>query len=85
MLLGKLIRASDGTDLTPVADEFRESRWLQTTQITLKSVFLGYLETGDGWLGTFRDNFFRFAGAVGLAEYVFLDGARPVPSLNDDK
>lgn len=24
----------------------------------------------------------RFAGAVGLAEYVFLDGARPVPSLN---
>ena len=62
---------------------YRSKRWAQTTQITLKSAFLGYLEVGGGALSEFRDNFFAFAGKVGLARYIWVDGATPKPRVGE--
>jgi hypothetical protein len=63
-------------------------RWKQTTSITAKSVFLGYLETGSGeespWLSNFRDGFFTFAGKVGLDKYIYVDGATPKPTVGTE-
>eukprot|EP00979_Chaetoceros_neogracilis_P008545 scaffold1904_cov280-Chaetoceros_neogracile.AAC.7 len=58
--------------------EYETTRWLPTASITFKSIFLGYLETGEkGFLSSFRDAFFFVAGKVGIARYVFLDAATP--------
>lgn len=57
---------------------YENKRWFPTASITFKSVFLGYLETGEkGFLSKFRDAFFFFAGKVGIARLVFLDAATP--------
>ncbi|GMH83377.1 hypothetical protein TrST_g4362 [Triparma strigata] len=77
VMLGKLI--GEGVEGEVLAKQFRR-RWRKTTLITAKSIFLGYLETGGGKVADFRDNFFRFAGKVGLARKVFVDGATPFPS-----
>eukprot|EP00592_Proboscia_alata_P001311 CAMPEP_0194374204 /NCGR_PEP_ID=MMETSP0174-20130528/22580_1 /TAXON_ID=216777 /ORGANISM="Proboscia alata, Strain PI-D3" /LENGTH=516 /DNA_ID=CAMNT_0039153617 /DNA_START=222 /DNA_END=1769 /DNA_ORIENTATION=- len=42
--------------------EYERKRWVPTASITFKSIFLGYLETGeDGFLSKFRDSFFKVA------------------------
>ena len=59
-------------------NQYEKIRWAPTTSITLKAIFLGYLETGSrGFLSKFRDAFFFFAGKIGLAKKVFLDAAAP--------
>lgn len=64
--------------LQSLLKQYEKIRWLPTTSITLKAIFLGYLETGEkGFLSKFRDTFFFFAGKVGLARKVFLDAATP--------
>jgi 2-polyprenyl-6-methoxyphenol hydroxylase-like FAD-dependent oxidoreductase len=64
--------------LVRLLKEYETTRWLPTTSITLKSAFLGYLETGEkGFLSTFRDVFFFTAGKVGIVRQVFLDAATP--------
>ncbi|GMH93976.1 hypothetical protein TL16_g12771 [Triparma laevis f. inornata] len=78
VMLGKMI--GEGVEGEMLAKEFGR-RWRKTTLITAKSVFLGYLETGEGKVGKFRDGFFKFAGQVGLAKKVFLDGAKPFPGV----
>lgn len=58
--------------------EYERKRWMPTASITFKSIFLGYLETGEkGFLSKFRDGFFKVAGKVGIAQKVFLDAATP--------
>ncbi len=58
--------------------EYENTRWFPTASITIKSAFLGYLETGEkGFLSKFRDAFFFVAGKVGIARMVFLDAATP--------
>lgn len=58
--------------------EYEKTRWLPTASITAKSVFLGYLETGQkGFLSGFRDVFFFFAGKVGLARKIYIGAAVP--------
>ena len=58
--------------------EYENKRWFPTASITFKSIFLGYLETGEeGFLSKFRDAFFFTAGKVGIARKVFLDSATP--------
>ena len=64
--------------LQTLLKEYENTRWLPTASITLKSGFLGYLETGEkGFLSKFRDAFFFVAGKVGIARMVFLDAATP--------
>jgi hypothetical protein len=49
---------------------------------SIKSNFLGALETLPGPLGGLaRDLFFVTVGKLGIAEFIFLDGAKPNPSL----
>jgi 2-polyprenyl-6-methoxyphenol hydroxylase-like FAD-dependent oxidoreductase len=59
--------------------EYERKRWFPTAAITLKSAFLGYLETGgvDGYYAKFRDVFFRTMGIIGVAKKVLLDAATP--------
>ena len=80
--------SDDGSDdLTSRLRSFQRARWTQTTQISLKSIFLGYLETGSvefPLLSAFRDRFFSFAGKVGLAKYVWVDGATPKPKVGTE-
>lgn len=56
---------------------YESKRWIVTTSLTAKAAFLGYLETGGGFLSKFRDVFFLTMGKIGVARKVFLDGATP--------
>mmetsp|Transcript_17389 Transcript_17389/g.20053 ORF Transcript_17389/g.20053 Transcript_17389/m.20053 type:complete len:585 (+) Transcript_17389:38-1792(+) len=56
---------------------YESKRWRVTTSLTAKAAFLGYLETGGGFLSKFRDVFFFTMGKIGVARKVFLDGATP--------
>ena len=61
--------------------EYQRPRFLSTTLLSLKSNFLGQVETLGGPIGQFsRDSFFRLAAALGVAQLVLLSGA--VPSLD---
>lgn len=65
-----------------IASEFETKRKLPTGLLSAKSGFLGALETLPGPLGgAVRDLFFVTVGKLGIAEYIFLDGAKPNPSL----
>ena len=59
--------------------EYEQRRWFPTASITIKSAFIGYLETGgvEGFYSKFRDVFFRVMGFVGVAKRVLLDAATP--------
>mmetsp|Transcript_20984 Transcript_20984/g.27120 ORF Transcript_20984/g.27120 Transcript_20984/m.27120 type:complete len:516 (-) Transcript_20984:92-1639(-) len=58
---------------------YERLRWRPTFDIFLKSIFLGYLETGGpgGFYSKFRDVFFKTMGVVGVAERVLLSAASP--------
>ena len=72
-----------GRDFTALFDQAVAERKFFTTGLTLKALFLGYLEVGyNPLLSRFRDGFFFLAGKIGLAKKVFLDGATPVPALD---
>lgn len=65
-----------------IAREFEAKRKLPTGLLSAKSGFIGALETLPGPLGgVVRDLFFVAVGKLGVAEYIFLDGAKPSPSL----
>jgi len=73
-----LDRGSDNS-LSNMAKKYESTRKKPTALLSLKSGFLGKVETLSGPTGVlFRDNFFRFTGCTGIAEYVYLDGAKPV-------
>jgi flavin-dependent dehydrogenase len=59
--------------------EYERTRWLPTFEIFLKSLFLGYLETGGfhGAYSRFRDVFFKTMGKIGVARQVLLSAAVP--------
>lgn len=59
--------------------EYRDIRWKPTFSILWKALFLGYLETGggNGIYSKFRDSFFQFMGAIGVAKGVLLGAALP--------
>lgn len=62
---------------TSMAD-YEKRRKLSTALLSAKSGILGVIETLGGPIGTFfRNNFFRIMGITGIAEYIFLDGAKP--------
>jgi flavin-dependent dehydrogenase len=65
--------------LKALLKDYENLRWKPTASITLKACILGYLETGgpDGAYSKFRDVFFRFTFAVGVAGRVLLDAATP--------
>ena len=70
--------SNEPESLKVLLNQYEKVRWAPTTSITLKAIFLGYLETGSrGFLSKFRDAFFFFAGKIGLAKKVFLDAATP--------
>lgn len=65
-----------------IAKSFESKRKLPTGLLSAKSGFLGALETLPGPVGGLvRDLFFVTVGKLGVAEYIFLDGAKPNPSL----
>lgn len=65
-----------------IAKSFENKRKLPTGLLSAKSGFLGALETLPGPVGGLvRDLFFVTVGKLGVAEYIFLDGAKPNPSL----
>lgn len=58
--------------------DYQRIRLLPTAIISIKSNFLGFVETQGGSLGCFaRDNFFRFSNFFGVARAVLLSGALP--------
>jgi len=67
------------TSLKAYLKDYERTRWFATFSITLKSTFLGYLETGgvDGFYSRFRDVFFKAMGIIGVAKKVLLDAATP--------
>ena len=68
--------------LRKVSKIFEAKRKLPTGLLSAKSGFLGALETLPGPVGgLFRDIFFFAVGKLGIAEYIFLDGAKPSPTL----
>jgi len=65
-----------------LAKAYESDRKFPTGSLSIKSNFLGALETLPGPLGGLaRDLFFVTVGKLGIAEYIFLDGAKPNPSL----
>ena len=73
-----VVQDDNDKSLQELLKEYENKRWFPTASITAKAAFLGYLETGrKGFLSSFRDAFFFFAGKVGLAKKVFLDAATP--------
>lgn len=75
---------TDGTEeskastLEELLKEYETLRWSPTASITLKSIMLGYLETGgEGFPSKLRDSVFFTLGKLGIARKVFLDGATP--------
>ena len=76
--------STDGTEesttstLEELLKEYEKLRWSPTASITLKSILLGYLETGgEGLPSKLRDSVFFTLGKLGIARKVFLDGATP--------
>ena len=58
--------------------EYQRPRFLPTTLLSLKSNFLGQVETLGGPVGGLaRDSFFRLTTALGVAQSVLLSGAIP--------
>lgn len=80
---GEVVLAEDeeeeSVSLKRYLNEYEQTRWFATFSITLKSTFLGYLETGgfEGYYAKFRDVFFRAMGLIGVARKVLLDAATP--------
>jgi len=79
--LGKVLRrynegrSGEDTFEELVRNEYVRKRRGKTTLITLKSIFIGYLECGyTPALARFRDAFFYVAGKTGIAATVFLGG-----------
>ena len=68
--------------LQRLASSYQWRRKLPTALIGGKAKILGTIETAPGLLGGLaRDAFFFAMGKLGVAEYVYLDGARPKPPL----
>ena len=68
--------------LRKLTKSFESKRKLPTGLLSAKSNFLGALETLPGPFGGIaRDLFFITVGKLGIAEYIFLDGAKPNPTL----
>ena len=65
--------------LKKTLSDYRDIRWKPTFSILWKALFLGYLETGggNGIYSKFRDSFFQFLGAIGVAKGVLLGAAVP--------
>ena len=81
---GAVLQSPDGTEeskastLEELLKEYETLRWSPTASITLKSILLGYLETGgEGLPSKLRDSVFFTLGKLGIARKVFLDGATP--------
>lgn len=70
---------NDVPELKELFKEYEKTRWPATFEITLKSAFLGYLETGGpgGVYAKFRDVFFKTMGVIGVAEKVLISAATP--------
>ena len=68
--------------LQRLASSYQWRRKLPTALIGGKAKILGAIETAPGLVGGLaRDAFFFAMGRLGVAEYVYLDGARPKPPL----
>jgi salicylate hydroxylase len=61
---------------------YERIRKFPTAKLTLNSWFLGFLETQRGLGAVVRDKFFNTMYRVGVAQFVFLDGA--TPKIGDD-
>ena len=76
-----LVLGIDGKNphnLIQLCKEYENIRKPPTALLTLKSGFLGVLETLGGPFSTlFRDNVFRFLAFSGIAKKVYLDSAKP--------
>ena len=65
-------------ELRELAGSYELRRKPPTALLSLKSNFLGRVETLSGGLGMFaRNSFFRVMGALGVAERIFIGGAKP--------
>ena len=75
---------NNGDDnLSNMVQSYEKLRKLPTASLSLKSNFLGFIETLGGPIGSLvRDNFFRFVGKLGVAGFIFLDGAKPRINTN---
>mmetsp|Transcript_8082 Transcript_8082/g.11747 ORF Transcript_8082/g.11747 Transcript_8082/m.11747 type:complete len:536 (-) Transcript_8082:86-1693(-) len=68
---------SDGENLQAYLKRYETIRWKPTASISLKAFLLGYLESGKGFIGKFRDAFFRTCGILGIAEKIYFGAAVP--------
>ena len=70
----------ENKSLKMLLKEYEKTRWLPRASITVKSAFLGYLETGGPtgvYMPSFVTSFFKTMGIIGVAKKVLLDAATP--------
>ena len=70
---------NNGLDsISNMVESYEKLRKFPTASLSFKSNFLGFVETLGGPLGgLIRDTFFRVMGTIGVAGFIFLDGAKP--------
>lgn len=60
-----------------VGNELEKRRKLPMALLSIKSTFLGYVETLGGPLGSvFKYNFFKLLGLLGIAKYEFYQNGK---------
>lgn len=69
--------ATDTADMANVLKSYEKVRWKPTASISSKSFLLGYLESGGGPIGKFRDTFFKTCGVLGIAKKIYFGAAVP--------
>ena len=71
------VTGGKSNNLKQTLKEYENIRWGPTAFITLKSIVLGYVETGSGLISKLRDTIFFVLGGLGIAQKVYLSAAIP--------
>jgi salicylate hydroxylase len=68
---------TEHASLKEAMDKYEGIRKFPTSKITFNSWFLGFIETQKGIGAALRDKFFDTVYRLGVAQFIFLDSAKP--------
>jgi salicylate hydroxylase len=75
--LGETDSSRDEINFEDTLRSYEKIRWEPTTNISVKSAVLGYLEAGPGLIAKVRDVVFFTLGKLGIAKKVYVNAALP--------